>query len=346
MTISKSVNFPSFEDLDKTRSPFDQMIKGIVLDLKSIWNDKEVKILYQNNMISPQSFISPSIMTNIVISGVKLNVVSATILYNNFKGGRWDHKVPLLRQRIATRYWHKYDKNSKGNPSLIPGFVIPGDNEYIYYYDFPGNISYGYTMKVAGFKDWIAQGIAHADDIWQWLEEMYRAKSFKAYDSADDPMVKLGIEYFNMVGDKPTEESFRKLIYDNLDKLRRYKRSDLIEQSRVVKEGDNLVNIARENGVSVEDIIAKNPHLHPDICLKPGTVIEMPSPDELGEQEKTDIDEDEYYVWRSVGDSRTRSEHAERDGKVFQWDNPPEGGHPGDDYGCRCFADPYRRGEE
>ena len=29
------------------------------------------------------------------------------------------------------------------------------------------------------------------------------------------------------------------------------------------------------------------------------------------------------------------------DGKVFSWDSPPEGGHPGEDYGCRCEAEEF-----
>lgn len=48
-----------------------------------------------------------------------------------------------------------------------------------------------------------------------------------------------------------------------------------------------------------------------------------------------------YYVWRCVGDDKTRTTHAERDGQVFSWDNPPEGGHPGEDYNCRCWAEGY-----
>jgi len=26
--------------------------------------------------------------------------------------------------------------------------------------------------------------------------------------------------------------------------------------------------------------------------------------------------------------------------KIFFWDEPPEGGHPGDAHNCRCFAEP------
>ena len=45
------------------------------------------------------------------------------------------------------------------------------------------------------------------------------------------------------------------------------------------------------------------------------------------------------YIWRTQGDSKVRDAHAERDGKVFSWDDPPEGGHPGEDYNCRCTAE-------
>ncbi len=46
------------------------------------------------------------------------------------------------------------------------------------------------------------------------------------------------------------------------------------------------------------------------------------------------------YTWRTVGDNRVRNRHAENDGKVFAWDNPPPTGHPGDDHNCRCWAEP------
>lgn len=33
---------------------------------------------------------------------------------------------------------------------------------------------------------------------------------------------------------------------------------------------------------------------------------------------------------------RARPSHYARDRQIFSWDNPPEGGHPGDAEGCRC----------
>lgn len=46
------------------------------------------------------------------------------------------------------------------------------------------------------------------------------------------------------------------------------------------------------------------------------------------------------YVWRTMRDEKVRLEHARREGIVFDWNKPPIGGHPGEDYGCRCYPEP------
>lgn len=57
------------------------------------------------------------------------------------------------------------------------------------------------------------------------------------------------------------------------------------------------------------------------------------------------------YRWVTARDERVRGNpagrypdarpsHFARDGKVFSWDDAPEGGHPGEDYNCRCIAEP------
>jgi SPP1 gp7 family putative phage head morphogenesis protein len=49
----------------------------------------------------------------------------------------------------------------------------------------------------------------------------------------------------------------------------------------------------------------------------------------------------ESYIWRTSNDDRVRVTHAENNGKVFKWNNPPaETGHPGQDINCRCTAEP------
>jgi SPP1 gp7 family putative phage head morphogenesis protein len=47
------------------------------------------------------------------------------------------------------------------------------------------------------------------------------------------------------------------------------------------------------------------------------------------------------YIWVTVGDDRVRESHKAHNGKTFRWDSPPlNTGHPGQDYQCRCIAQP------
>lgn len=50
------------------------------------------------------------------------------------------------------------------------------------------------------------------------------------------------------------------------------------------------------------------------------------------------------YIWRTQMDDRVRPRHADREGKEFAWDDPPLGGHPGEDYNCRCYAETLQPG--
>lgn len=47
------------------------------------------------------------------------------------------------------------------------------------------------------------------------------------------------------------------------------------------------------------------------------------------------------YVWRTRRDARVRPSHRMNDGRIFSRSNPPDTGHPGEDYNCRCEAVPY-----
>lgn len=57
------------------------------------------------------------------------------------------------------------------------------------------------------------------------------------------------------------------------------------------------------------------------------------------------------YIWRTSEDERVRGDpdgkypnaepsHYARNGKKFSWNDPPEGGHPGDAILCRCYSEP------
>jgi GH24 family phage-related lysozyme (muramidase) len=44
-----------------------------------------------------------------------------------------------------------------------------------------------------------------------------------------------------------------------------------------------------------------------------------------------------YYVWNTVGDDRVRGEHEAFEGTIRAWADSPD---PGDDFNCRCWAEP------
>ena len=61
------------------------------------------------------------------------------------------------------------------------------------------------------------------------------------------------------------------------------------------------------------------------------------------------------YIWSTSKDERVRGNpeglypnadpsHFELEGTVQSWDDPPEPGHPGEDYQCRCVPIPYLEG--
>ena len=47
----------------------------------------------------------------------------------------------------------------------------------------------------------------------------------------------------------------------------------------------------------------------------------------------------EFYVWRTMKDSRVRPEHAEREGKKYHISESPL---PAEEFNCRCFAEPFK----
>jgi hypothetical protein len=50
-----------------------------------------------------------------------------------------------------------------------------------------------------------------------------------------------------------------------------------------------------------------------------------------------------FYLWRTVRDDKVRGAHALRNDSLFRWSEDLPGGHPGEDYNCRCWAEPYMR---
>lgn len=47
------------------------------------------------------------------------------------------------------------------------------------------------------------------------------------------------------------------------------------------------------------------------------------------------------FIWRTSGDERVRESHRAKEGNTYEWQDPPaDTGMPGEDYQCRCTAEP------
>lgn len=68
--------------------------------------------------------------------------------------------------------------------------------------------------------------------------------------------------------------------------------------------------------------------------LRKGKTPQLPS-----EAQKIPYEEENQYTWRTQGDDKVRPSHAANDGETFDADDPPDTGNPGEDYGCRCWAE-------
>lgn len=61
---------------------------------------------------------------------------------------------------------------------------------------------------------------------------------------------------------------------------------------------------------------------------------------QLNRMRQTNLGIDQY-IWRTSRDERVREKHLQREGQIFSWNEPPDGGHPGQEVNCRCTAEPF-----
>jgi SPP1 gp7 family putative phage head morphogenesis protein len=113
--------------------------------------------------------------------------------------------------------------------------------------------------------------------------------------------------------------------------------SQIAEQTRTALiEGTNLKDLTKE----IFDIMSERT----DVSDSRAKLIARDQTAKLNGQLTQERQQDigvESYVWRTMGDERVRDTHDDNDGETFAWDNPPvETGHPGEDYQCRCWAEP------
>lgn len=114
-------------------------------------------------------------------------------------------------------------------------------------------------------------------------------------------------------------------------------------EDEYLRKVEEAVNRGIQSGDRAEDIIKELNHIE-GVTESRAKLIARDQVSKLNgnlnmlRQENLGIDS---YIWRTSEDERVRPSHEEKNGKEFQWNNPPsDTGHPGEDYNCRCYAEP------
>lgn len=171
------------------------------------------------------------------------------------------------------------------------------------------------------------------------LEKMARAAAVQTSEHQKGQLLRqikstIGVD-LTTVSDKGTSERLKRFVAENVALTQSISRKYFSEvESAVltgVRTGGRATEIAtllveRANvAQSRANMIAKD------------QVLKLTGELNRSRQQGLGIDS---YIWRTAGDNRTRDEHAELEGEEFQWSDPPDIGHPGEDFQCRCYAEP------
>lgn len=353
MTTYNIPKYEGFKHLDPKMSDYEKAVTGIFNEMKLRRQDKDVEYM-RNNCTALQA--------------IKMFEVARS-------NAKWDHK-PVLKKHISS-YFHKKLTNANGKPTTVFGTMIPGDKKYLYDHDIWSNIHYGYAGRLGDIYSLLLDGAGRLNDVVNG-----HFSNVIGDKNTDANAVRLGMHLFDKYGTNLKKSDLEREVFNNRAKLNRYERKDLIEKVHIVKAGDTIFNLAKENNIAPEEILHKNPQLTDVRHLIPGTALKMPNPTEIRMLSDADAAEimgsnaylwekgaehnklveivkqhfeakEEYrdltawlntaadaplYIWITQGDDLVRAEHAERDGGIFDMDNPPDGGNPGEAYNCRCMA--------
>lgn len=135
--------------------------------------------------------------------------------------------------------------------------------------------------------------------------------------------------------EKPTTDRIPVFARENVDLIKTV-------PERYFDRIQEAVTDAFESGANVDDLTSRLMDID-DISESDARRIARDQVGKLAAQVNQDRQEAlgvTGYVWRGAMDQRERDEHRDREGQHFEWDDPPEDGHPGEAIQCRCYSEP------
>lgn len=143
-----------------------------------------------------------------------------------------------------------------------------------------------------------------------------------------------GVNLEDVLGaDRETMEAFRRGILEKIRNIDEDTRGRIAEAVwRGFQERTPRREVAREIAKATQITRKRALFIASDQTTKMSARLDQARQEEAGIEE---------YEWMKSGKLHPRREHVARDGKVYRWDTPPPGGHPGSEPNCGCKGRAY-----
>ena len=170
------------------------------------------------------------------------------------------------------------------------------------------------------------------------------------YDSVNATSKTMGEFYSNYKTDTYLSilKSFEDPLKYKLDKLmtKEINTSDMKKLMFELKQGKNNKEI-KEMISLIEKGINVSPENLSKLRMYALRKNELRARNEVGNLYSSELEAMMYengiddYIWRTMEDNNVREDHKKRDRKIY---SVYDGNLPGSDFGCRCWAEPVRKG--
>ncbi len=253
-------------------------------------------------------------------------------------------------RRISRSYVRLLNKSMKDHmPEIMSAYknAMRNDSRYDSIFDLRDKVNSEIMKMAAELEE--ALEMFGLEDAIERISRIAQRNSIKEWKRA--VKAAFGLDIFEDYYKGETyEQAVRAWVADSISKIKSIPTETLGRLQEIILNGYREGRLIRDLKKEIQENYNVSKH-HAEMIAR-DQVSTLNS--ELTQMQQRDAGV-RQYKWSSSRDSRVRESHAEFDGQIFSWDDPPEGWyttksrgivytgrkcHPGEDYCCRCVAIP------
>lgn len=253
-------------------------------------------------------------------------------------------------RRISRSYVRLLNKSMKDHlPEIMSAYknAMRNDSRYDSIFDLRDKVNSEIMKMAAELEE--ALEMFGLEDAIERISRIAQRNSIKEWKRA--VKAAFGLDIFEDYYKGETyEQAVRAWVADSISKIKSIPTETLGRLQEIILDGYREGRLIRDLKKEIQENYNVSKH-HAEMIAR-DQVSTLNS--ELTQMQQRDAGV-RQYKWSSSRDSRVRESHAEFDGQIFSWDDPPEGWyttksrgivytgrkcHPGEDYCCRCVAIP------